>query len=326
MYTLLTPTDFKLELKRGLSGGYLFCGPENYLAAHYCREARRLIAPSDRDDDFSCRRIDAPLSGDPIGELYDAVSSLSGFGGRRIVEVTGLDIDHLKQAEFDTLIDCCSMADETSILILRAPPDMLDVGYLPKRPSAKFTALAEVLRPVSFEYETPQKLAKWVTAHFAAKTLVCEPDVSAALIAKCGRDMATLSNEVDKIGAYTASQGRRHVTYDDIELLAVSSPETGAFDFSNAVTEGNTARALELLCDMKARKEKPELILASVTKVISDLAAVSALAHPSSSGASARNDEIAKKTKIHEFKVNIRPTVIFFKNMRIIFLKKLLLP
>ena len=237
---------------------------------------------------------------DPIGEIYDALSTLSGFGGRRLTEVTGLDIDHLKAADFEKLTDCCTLADETAILILRAPPDMLDVGYLPKRPSQRFAALCEVLRPVAFEYETPAKLSKWITAHFAAKTVACEPEISQFILGRCGRDMSSLACEIDKLSAYVLSQGRRKVTAEDVEYVGVVSRETGAFDFSNAICDGDTQKALILLSDMKAVKEKPEIILATISKVLCDMVTVSAL-----NEIGMNKSDIAKHTKIHEFKVGM---------------------
>nr|MBQ4318113.1 hypothetical protein [Clostridia bacterium] len=51
---------------------------------------------------------------------------------------------------------------------------------------------------------------------------------------------------------------------------------------------------------MKSQKEKPEIILATVTRVIGDLLLVSSLAEKGASKA-----EIAQRTKIHEFKVSI---------------------
>jgi len=300
MLTAINSSDFKLELKKGLSGGYLFYGPENYLALHFCREARKLIAPDGLDDDFSCRRIDASLCEDPIGELYDALSTLSGFGGRRLTEVTGLDIDRLKAADFERLTDCCSLADETALLILRAPPDLLDVGYLPKRPSQRYAALCEVLRPVAFEYETPARLTKWIGTHFAAKTVACEPETAQFIINRCGRDMSALACEIDKLSAYVLSQGRRKVTNEDVGYVGVVSRETGAFDFSNAICDGDTQKALILLSDMKARKEKPEIILATISKVICELLTVSVLAENGMN-----KPDIARQTKLHEFKVGL---------------------
>jgi len=296
----MNSADFKTELKRGLSGGYLFYGPENYLASHYCREAAKVIVPEGLDSDFSCRRIDASMSETPLADIYDALTSMSGFGGRRLVTVSGLDIDRLKAAEFESLTEYCAYADDMSVLILLAPPDLLDVGYLPKRPSQRFAALSEVLRPVAFEYETPARLMKWITAHFAAKTVACEPAISQMLVNRCGRSMSTLNGEIEKLSAYVLSRSRRSVTPEDVEYISVKSEETGAFDFSNAITDGDAARAVALLSEMKAQKEKPEIILATVTRVVGDLLLVSTLAEKGAS-----KSEIAQQTKIHEFKVSI---------------------
>ncbi len=298
MKPIILPSDYKRLLMQNISGGYLFFGPENYLASHYTRETRKVVAGGMVDADFSCRIIDAPLLENPLGEIYDALTTLSGFGGKRLVEVVGLDIDHMKTADFEKLVELCELCDESAVMILRAPPDTLDVGYLPKRPSAKFAALAEVLCPVSFDYEQPARLMKWIQSHFASLTVACEPNICKAMIDGCGRDMSLLSGEIEKLAAYVLAQGRRSVTPEDVDLICVKSSESGAFDFANAITDGDITRALELMAEFRAKKEKPEIILATISRTLGDILTVATLAE-----SGMKRDEIARRTKLHEFKV-----------------------
>ncbi len=300
MLPIINSTDFKNELRRGLTGGYLFYGAEGYLASYYAKEARKRIAPKEGDADFCIRQIDAPLSSDPLGELDEAMGTLAGFGMQRLVEVYGLNIDGLKAADFDRLVELCRMADETSLLILRTTPDLLDAGLLPRRPSARFAALADVLRPVAFEYETPAKLSKWVSSHFAAHTVAASPETAQLLIARCGRDMSVLAGEIEKLSAYVLAHGRQILTAEDVREVSVRSEEMGAFDFSNAVLDGNVPQALTLLGEMRSRRDKPELILGSVSRIFSDLITVAALRERRLAPA-----EIAARTKLHEFKVSL---------------------
>ena len=89
------------------------------------------------------------------------------------------------------------------------------------------------------------------------------------MVEKCGTDMFSLANEVKKLSYFTLSKGEKQVDGADIDRVCCTGKEEGAFDFTNAIMDGNAPRALELLIDMRRRKEKPEMVLSAVIDTVS---------------------------------------------------------
>ena len=118
----------------------------------------------------------------------------------------------------------------------------------------------------------------------------------------CGRSMYRLAGEVDKAAAYVLShfgEGAA-VTPDIIASVVSATPEEDAYRLVNAVLAGDKAGALESLGRAKKRGEEPIPLLASVSGVLCDMAAVKRFA---ASGASKR--EISSRLNLHEYKVEL---------------------
>lgn len=73
--------------------------------------------------------------------------------------------------------------------------------------------------------------------------------------------MSVLASEIDKLTYYLKSVGREKLTEADVDLVSSESREIAAFDFANAILDGNAGRALSILSELRLRKEKPEIIL-----------------------------------------------------------------
>ena len=290
--------SFRSEIKSGLSGGYLFCGEESYLLRHSLSAVRKALFGDSGNDAFNHIKIDA--SSDRGYDLAGSITQLPVFADRRLVEVSGIDISHLKADDADELCEALSLLgeNEQTVLIIVATPYELDVSGLPKRPPKQLTRLSEYLTPVVFSRETPSALAKWASSHFAHEGVSADRAVIDALIARTGCDMYALSGEIAKLAAYAKATGAGAVTADDVSSLCSSVAEIGAFDFSNAVLDGNFTRAFFILSELKKRKSEPVPILADVMRCYARMETVSAL-----SGDGAPPAEIAKKLKMHEYPV-----------------------
>lgn len=112
--------------------------------------------------------------------------------------------------------------------------------------------------------------------------------------------MSVLASEIDKLTYYLKSVGREKLTEADVDLVSSESREIAAFDFANAILDGNAGRALSILSELRLRKEKPEIILSGITRVICDLCAVKALLE---SGASSQT--VAQRLKMHSYKAGL---------------------
>ena len=301
MNKIITATELKDEIKFGLCGGYLFFGEEEYMKHHYLAEIRKKVL-GDGDDalfrhkKLSCAELD-------LEQIADALTTAPlGFfsEGKTLVELHELQIAALRESEWKALCELFDGIEEDVIAIVYTVDGELDTGMLPKAPSKPLQRLGEHLKPVHFPREGEMKLAKWTAKHLTAEKLSFENGVCEQLVSRCARDMFVLSNEIEKVCAYVKMKGEGIVTQRDVNEVCSRNIEINAFDFSNALLSQDTDRALEILADMKLRKEKPIYVLSSVMKVISELYTVKVLA------TGGYNDsEISKQLKLHEYKVGL---------------------
>ena len=99
-----TSDDFKRELKKGLHGGYLFFGDEDYLKLNALKNARRAICSDEAFSFFNDLTIEPlKLTADT---LLDALTPLPMMSDAKIVSVSGLDFSTFKKpTELEELIE-----------------------------------------------------------------------------------------------------------------------------------------------------------------------------------------------------------------------------
>ena len=292
----MTANDFKNSLKK-LSGGYLFCGEENYLKSHYLSAARKETVSE--GDFFNHIVINA--DGYTPDVLASAMESLPVMADKKLIELTGLPLDDMNSDEID---DLCAVLDllpqyEYNVLIIYTETHEFDCGTQ-KQPSPLMKTLSSHIAPVVFSKETPARLASWIAKHFASEKIIACPCEVDALIDRCGCDMFTLSSEIEKLCWYLKSQGREKLTADDVKNVSSESKEIAAFDLANSILGGKADDAFSILKELKLRKEKPEIILFGISRVICDLLLVKAIAE---NGGSAQT--VSKKMKMHEYKAGL---------------------
>ena len=302
MKQIITEAEFRRKTEKSPSGGYLFFGEEDYLKTHAVKQARGAACPDTALAVFNDMTVDFSTTVFSADAVFSAIAAAPMMAETKAVTVTGLSVDELKPAELDALCDALSSLEEFdfNLFILVAAAGTLDPGYLPKRPSAALAKLGEKLTPVKFDRVPDAKLSSWTVRHFAHNGVKAESGVPAAMLERCGRDMFTLANEVDKLSFYALSKGRDAVSLEDVEEVSSISEEFDSFAFGNAVAEGDTEQALRILALMKARKLEPVIALGEITKTFSDMLAVKLL-----TAAGIAPADIAPMTKLHEYKVKL---------------------
>ena len=268
---ILSADDFRKEIKKGLSGGYLFFGDEDYLKLNALNNARSSVCEEEAFAFFNDIRID-PLNLN-ADSLIDALAPLPMMSENKIVSVSGLDLSLLKAHEIDALCDVFDSLDEypSNVLIICVTADGIDEGRLPKSPSVLLTKLTKNLKPVRFSTPPQAKLVAWCERHFEHNGVQCSDEVCHAIFARCGTSMYTLSLEIDKLSYYVLSKGRTNVTIEDVELVVCAVLEKEAFALTNSLLDGKASKALEALMVMKLNKVDPVIILAEISKTICDL-------------------------------------------------------
>ncbi len=297
---IITGAVFKDKMKLGLQGVYLFFGEEEYMKHYYLVSARAAVLGDD-DDVFRHKKISCAEF--DIEKLTDALTTTSmGFfsEGKSFCEIHELQLNSLKESEWKALIEVIEDASPDTVAIIYTTPDELDPGNLPKSPSKALSRFGDLVTAVHFPREGELKLAKWVAKHFMSEKLLFENGTCELLVDRCGRDMYALTGEIEKLCAYVKASGRERVERKDVTDICCHNMEINAFDFSNALLESNADRAYAILSDMKQRKEKPVIILGSVTKTVSDMYAVKTLSDGGMTDA-----DISKKLKIHSYRVSL---------------------
>ncbi len=268
---------FRKQIKKGLSGGYLFFGDEDYMKAYSVGAAREAICSDPTFALFNDMKIDV-IDYSPSA-LLDALMPLPMMSDKKLVTVNGLNINALHQKEIDELCETLGTLEEYdyNVLIISVPAGHIDEGKLPKKPSAVLKKLGEYLTLVSFEPVTGTRLVSWTQKHFGHHGVNASPEVCSFLIEYAGRSMYTLSNETEKLSYYVLQNGRDTVTREDVLKVSIAEISTDAYALANAIMEGRGEDALKSLAVMKFRRIEPVILLSEVSQTVCDLLAVKSL-------------------------------------------------
>ena len=282
----------------GLGGVYLFYGEEEYLKRRYLERVRETLLTDETDAVFNHVKI----TDGEVERLGDELigTPLFGSAGGRLIELWGVDFTAMNDSRLDELaVAFDEVSDDT--LIIYAKPDEFTEGTK-KTPSPAFKRFsASAANLINFEKQTPQKLIGWASRHFASHGCAADPQICKKLIDYCANDMFVLAAEIDKVASFARYNGKNVISEDMIYEVCSPSTVFGAFDFANAMIDGNTPLAISIFAEMKLRKEKPEYILSSVSRICSELLTARLLSDAGYSKA-----DIAKKMKMHEYPTSLR--------------------
>lgn len=298
MKEIISDSEFRKKFSSGGRGGFLFFGDEDYLKHHALKTVRETVCPDPSLAVFNEFRIDLSAESLSPDELYSTVeSALSAapmMAEEKLVTIEGLFADELRAAELDAICRAAALIEEYSFntFIVSVPAGMLDPGRLPKAPSDTLKKLGESLVPVRFDSVGDQRLGGWVIRHFEHSGVKADERIAMALIERSGRNMFTLSGEVEKLCAYVKSKGRNGVTVEDVENVACLNEIFDSFALGSAIADGNSVLALRILATVKAQRIEPVAVMGELSKTLADMLTVklmaSAGAHPKEIAAAIR--------------------------------------
>ena len=180
---------FRKQMKKGLSGGYLFFGEEDYLKSFALKSARESICSDPTFALFNDVRIDALDYSAPA--LLDALMPPPMMTEQKIITICGLNVSAMKNSDLENLFEILERLPQYdyNVLILSIPAGQIEEGNLPKKPSALLTRFAKYLTPVFFEPISGSRLVAWVGKHFEHHGVSAAPDVCSHLIELCGHSI-----------------------------------------------------------------------------------------------------------------------------------------
>ena len=270
---------FRKQLKKGLSGGYLFFGNEDYMKAFDLKAAREAVCSDETFAIFNDVRIDALDYS--ASALLDALISPPMMTDQKIVTVSGLDVGSMRQDALNDLFEALAELKkyDYNVLIISVPAGLIEEGNPSKKMlSAILKRFSEHLTLVHFEQVSGARLASWVAKHFEHNGVVASPAVCNELISYCGKSMYVLSEETEKLAFYALWNGRSEITSEDIKKVSVAELTMDAYALANAILDGRNEDAVKALEVMKFRRIEPLIVLGELSTAICDLAEIKALA------------------------------------------------
>lgn len=119
---------------------------------------------------------------------------------------------------------------------------------------------------LTIECDTPSEkdILTWIGVKCKQEGKKITQGAATRLLEIVGTDMLTLSQEIDKLIAYTA--GREGITEEDVATSCASYVSGRIFQMTDAIADRNRERALDLYYDLLALKEPSQRILFLITR------------------------------------------------------------
>ena len=110
-------------------------------------------------------------------------------------------------------------------------------------------------------HEQPPVLGRWIRHSLEQYKILIEPSAIENLIDRCDSDMRQIQQELKKIRHYCEGAGHTRVDLDLLDEICIPDTRGTIFNITDAISVGNTDRALELLHVLLGRREPVQVIL-----------------------------------------------------------------
>ena len=246
---------------------HILHGAETFARAEALRKLKESL---DTDGSLATNTITLDARQSSLQEVMAACDTIPFLGDTRLVIVEGVLEStgkpkrggKKKASEVEPGDSAPSQWEALTDYIDRMPPSttlVLVDGAVPA------DGLLKVLKPKgaaqSFPIPGDKELAGWVGHR--AKTLGIKIDAPAArLLAELvGADLWALAGEIDKLSVYANGESIREA---DVRALVSRAKEHKGWELSDAVVEGQSAKAARIVLELVEDGEAPQVLLSTV--------------------------------------------------------------
>ncbi len=243
----LTETQLKNELKSGaLSRIYFLYGEEDFLVKTYAgRIVDAAVREEVRDMNF-IKFTDAPRS----AELADYLDGVPVFSEYKCALITDLDLDRLDAAEQKNYLALLKNIPESSVLIieqLHINPAVYNDKKIKEKPKKLLEAAEKNGAICEFKFLSTDRVCTQIRKKIERAGCTISGENAAFLAEECGMSLTVLGNEIEKLCAYRQSG---EITKDDMNALVPKRADAGIYTLSDALFEGKTQKAFEILDEL----------------------------------------------------------------------------
>lgn len=280
----IQPETFRKNIQSGkIEPVYLFYGSENYLIEISLKEiTKKLVSNEVKDFNYDL------LYGEEVtaDAIINIATSFPMMAEKRLLIVK--HIDKLKESGKHLLLKYVENPAMQTVLILVSNGNDLKKFH---------KDLLKKAVGVQFKSLTEPKILEWIFSTVQARGKQISPKAARLLLARMGRSLQDIANEIDKLIPY--SQSDVQITEDAVEKVVGVSRTFNIFEVWDSLGEKKFMRSVAIVRHMMEVGESPVYMVAMLTSYFSKLLMVKAL---HKKGASPK--DIASQTHTPSYFIN----------------------
>jgi len=163
-------------------------------------------------------------------------------------------------------------------------PDSACLVFVEQKVDRRLRSLVQAIEQngvlAEFTREQPRTLARWIEGECKRRGLAVEPLAAESLIDRCEGSMQLIWQELTKFFLYCDNTGQRQIDRQLVDDLSLPDLHGSIFDMTDAISDGRTGRALELLDVLVSQKQPVQLIQFMLTRHLRQLICAAELGRP----------------------------------------------
>ena len=260
-YKTGAPIDGVQQLKNDLRQQtfhtlYVFCGEESYLRDHYVKLLTKKLL-GDAADAFNYRRFSTEDLTPEV--LAEAVEAMPMMAEHTMVRIDDVNLFEAKEEDREKYMQILSDIPDYCCVVLY-------YDAIPYKTDGKLRKLCDVMKRcatvVEFRKQDERELSAWICRHFKAEGKEISDELCRYLIFLTDGLMAALGTDIRKIASFSSSD---HILKEDIDAVVIPALNAQTFDISNAIADGNYAKALSKMQTLFSMQEDCFLILGAIS-------------------------------------------------------------
>jgi len=233
---------------------YVFHGEERYLLEYWLGELKKKLVPEGFEE-FNLFAFDG--GGLSFDTLQTAAEALPVFSEYKLVIVTDLNLYKPPADMKAPLEELLSDIPDGTVLVF-----IYDVvEFKPDARTAMHKLLQKHALTVEFQLQDVRELVAWLKRRFRALSKIIDSGEAEHMLFVCGHSMTTLTLEVEKVAAYSATE---KIAKSDIDAVCEPVIDAVVYNLTDAAAQGRYDLALSLLKDLTSAKNEPIVILAAL--------------------------------------------------------------
>ncbi len=258
-------TELNNEIKSNIIRPvYLLSGEEDWLIRQLVQDLiKAVINPAAKEVDLVQIDVGHQPQTLDFDRLEQEIMTPPFLSEQKLIILKNTDLFVSAKGAAKTKID--ETRSRLKDLLLNFPSNtvLLFVEEKANRSQKSFLAALEKANGVFAEIglQDSKVLQAWIRGGAAKHNLTIEKDAVISLIERCDSQMAGIRAEMEKLFLYLGWSGGGNIDLQIVELVCRPDSRSSIFDLTDALSEGNAQRALEVLGLLLQRKEPVQLIL-----------------------------------------------------------------